>query len=102
MLLETIPKRLSYLKNLVVGMSSMMDNQEIAATTSSSPSSLIDVRYFEKYISNECLLDCLVVLFDECMSSTLRREKNVSDFLDQCKLFKNLYIELFQQKISLF
>ncbi len=33
-------------------------------------------------LSIETLLDCLIVLYDECCSSTLRREKSVSDFVD--------------------
>ena len=30
----------------------------------------------------ETLLDSFVVLYDECFNSTLRREKNVSEFVD--------------------
>lgn len=32
--------------------------------------------------SIETLLDILVVLYDECCSSTLRREKSVSEFVE--------------------
>jgi serine/threonine-protein kinase MRCK len=32
--------------------------------------------------SVETLLDILVVLYDECCSSTLRREKSVSEFVE--------------------
>lgn len=32
--------------------------------------------------SLETLLDILVVLYDECCSSTLRREKSVSEFVE--------------------
>ena len=32
--------------------------------------------------SAETLLDVLVVLFDECSNSSLRREKTVSDFIE--------------------
>jgi len=33
-------------------------------------------------VSVETLLDMLIVLYDECCSSTLRREKSVSEFVD--------------------
>lgn len=33
-------------------------------------------------LSVETLLDALVVLYDECCNSTLRREKNISEFVD--------------------
>lgn len=39
-----------------------------------------------KPISIEALLDCLLVLYDECCNSSLRREKTVSDFIDIGKL----------------
>ncbi|KAK2161691.1 hypothetical protein LSH36_111g01010 [Paralvinella palmiformis] len=35
--------------------------------------------------SIETLLDVLVVLYDECCNSTLRREKSISDFVDYAK-----------------
>lgn len=35
-----------------------------------------------KFLSIETLLDCLMVLFDECCNSSLRREKTVSDFIE--------------------
>ena len=35
--------------------------------------------------SIETLLDVLVVLYDECCNSTLRREKSISDFVDYGK-----------------
>jgi serine/threonine-protein kinase MRCK len=35
-----------------------------------------------KILSVESLLDCLIVLFDECQNSSLRREKTVSEFLE--------------------
>lgn len=39
--------------------------------------------------SIETLLDVLLVLYDECCNSSLRREKAVSDFIDfgKCKNF---------------
>lgn len=39
-----------------------------------------------KIVSIETLLDALVILYDECSNSSLRREKTVSDFLELCKL----------------
>ena len=33
-------------------------------------------------VSIETLLDVLVVLYDECCSSTLRREKSVTEFVE--------------------
>ncbi|XP_070576625.1 serine/threonine-protein kinase MRCK alpha-like isoform X2 [Ptychodera flava] len=36
-------------------------------------------------LSLECLLDILVVLYDECCNSTLRREKCISDFVEWAK-----------------
>jgi len=39
--------------------------------------------------SVETLLDILIVLYDECCSSALRREKNVSEFVEfgKCCIF---------------
>lgn len=39
----------------------------------------------ERSLSIEALLDCLVVLYDECCNSSLRREKTVSDFIELVK-----------------
>ncbi|XP_037032828.1 serine/threonine-protein kinase Genghis Khan [Bradysia coprophila] len=39
----------------------------------------------KKSVSVEGLLDCLLVLYDECCNSSLRREKTVSDFIDLVK-----------------
>ena len=36
----------------------------------------------QKSFSIETLLDVLVVLFDECSGSSLRREKTVSEFIE--------------------
>lgn len=38
--------------------------------------------------SIETLLDILLVLYDECCNSSLRREKTVSDFIQFGKYFK--------------
>ena len=37
-------------------------------------------------LSVETLLDVFLVLYDECSSSTLRREKNISEFVEFGKL----------------
>lgn len=44
----------------------------VAAATSATPLN----------ISVETLLDALLVLYDECCNSALRREKTVSDFIE--------------------
>ena len=43
--------------------------------------------------STETLLDVLVVLFDECANSSLRREKTVSDFIEfgECALGREMW-----------
>lgn len=47
-----------------------------------------------KMISIESLLDALLVLYDECCNSSLRREKTVSDFIELGKKYFliNLYL----------
>ena len=40
-----------------------------------------------KAFSIETLLDVLLVLHDECCNSTLRREKNISEFVEFGKYF---------------
>lgn len=37
-------------------------------------------------ISVETLIDCLIVLYDECQNSSLRREKTVSEFIELSEL----------------
>ena len=41
----------------------------------------------EKLMSIETLLDGLIVLYDECVNSSLRREKTVTDFIELSKKF---------------
>lgn len=36
-------------------------------------------------VSVETLIDCLIVLYDECQNSSLRREKTVSEFIELSK-----------------
>ena len=38
-------------------------------------------------VSVETLLDALLVLYDECNSTSLRREKNISEFVEFGKFF---------------
>ena len=45
----------------------------------------------EKLLSIETLLDALIVLYDECGNSSLRREKTVSDFIELSMNF-DIYI----------
>ncbi|XP_069937557.1 serine/threonine-protein kinase MRCK beta-like [Cherax quadricarinatus] len=40
--------------------------------------------------SVETLLDVLVVLYDECTNSSLRREKTVSDFIEYARMLLEL------------
>jgi hypothetical protein len=40
--------------------------------------------------SMETLLDILIVLFDECSGSSLRREKTVSEFIELGEFFLSL------------
>lgn len=41
-------------------------------------------------MSVETLLDILIVLYDECGNSTLRREKSVTDFMEWGKQMKDV------------
>ncbi|CRK98152.1 CLUMA_CG011520, isoform A [Clunio marinus] len=47
-----------------------------------------------KIVSVETLLDALVILYDECSNSSLRREKTVSDFLELLRTAVNLIKKL--------
>ncbi|EJW76781.1 hypothetical protein WUBG_12312 [Wuchereria bancrofti] len=42
----------------------------------------LNVSRGEDVFSIESLLDALICLFDECCSSTLRKEKNIADFVE--------------------
>lgn len=44
-----------------------------------------------KFLSIETLLDCILVLYDECCNSSLRREKTVSDFIELSMIFLRRY-----------
>lgn len=59
-----------------------------------SATDMVPVTHPGKTMSVEALLDCLIVLYDECCNSSLRREKTVTDFIELVKpvvqLIKNL------------
>jgi serine/threonine-protein kinase MRCK len=44
--------------------------------------------------SLETLLDILIVLYDECCLSTLRREKNIAEFIEYGKRISNSFAVL--------
>jgi hypothetical protein len=57
------------------------------------------------WYSLETLLDILIVLFDECCGSSLRREKTVSEFIDlgeclPCVILRLLFQPFFMTVIS--
>jgi hypothetical protein len=72
--LSPVERRLKQLERLLL--TSGEDGAVTTATSSSSPSTSTIT------ISVETLLDALLVLYDECFTSALRREKTVSDFLE--------------------
>lgn len=41
----------------------------------------------DEYLNVDLLLDALIVLYDECSHSTLRKEKSVSDFIERGKFY---------------
>lgn len=71
--LSPVERRLKQLERLLL--TSGEDGAVSASTSSSTSTSTIT-------ISVETLLDALLVLYDECFTSALRREKTVSDFLE--------------------
>jgi hypothetical protein len=73
--LSPVERRLKQLERLLL--TSGEDGAVTTAATSSSSSSTSTIT-----ISVETLLDALLVLYDECFTSALRREKTVSDFLE--------------------
>lgn len=66
--------RLEHLEKLIINTSAnrLRDLQSSASSVDTG----------NKILSVESLLDCLIVLFDECQNSSLRREKTVSEFLE--------------------
>ena len=51
--------------------------------------------------STETLLDILVVLFDECQASSLRREKTVSEFIELGKKLQILHTTYQSHKLCI-
>jgi len=72
-------------------------NQNPARDLQTSASEGGGVLAQSKIISVETLLDCLVVLYDECQNSSLRREKTVSEFIE---LLKNAVHNIKQLRLS--
>lgn len=57
--------------------------------------------------SVETLLDVLLLLYDECCNSTLRRDKNVSEFIEHGKknfmpVWREVFTELFLRLVSIY
>lgn len=73
--LSPVERRLKQLERLL-----LTSGDDVTTASSSSSTSSVSV-------SVETLLDALIVLYDECFHSALRREKTVSDFLDLSKFF---------------
>lgn len=83
-------KRLRQLESMIIenGASNLFldsTTQQITTTTVNSQHT--------KSISVEALLDSLIVIYDECCNSSLRREKTVTDFIE---LFKPI-VQLIKQ-----
>lgn len=66
--LSPVERRLKQLERLL-----LTSGGEEASSSSSTTTTIISV---------ETLIDALLVLYDECCNSALRREKTVSDFLE--------------------
>lgn len=75
--LSPVERRLKQLERLL-----LTSGEDGAVTTVSSSASSSSIS-----ISVETLLDALLVLYDECFHSALRREKTVSDFLELSESF---------------
>lgn len=76
-------KRLRQLESLIIenGSSSLLHgNQGTVGTVGCN-----ETNNPGKSLSVEAMLDCLLVLYDECCNSSLRREKTVSDFIELVK-----------------
>ena len=103
LLLDSITKRIKQLEDLITDNNAANLLKHVAllttkiatssaltaATTSITnqlEASLNTSVHSGKIVSVETLLDALVILFEECSNSTLRREKTVSDFLELRKL----------------
>jgi hypothetical protein len=95
---DTITKRLKQLEDLIIDNNAtnlLKHIAQVTATITATSSALSSATstsithqldsHSGKIVSVETLLDVLVILYDECSNSSLRREKTVSDFLEICK-----------------
>lgn len=73
------------LKHVALLTTTMATSSALTAATTSITNQLESSLNTGKIVSIETLLDALVILYDECSQSSLRREKTVSDFLELCK-----------------
>lgn len=75
-------KRLRQLESLIIenGSSSLLHGSTGTGGTGNN-----ETNNPGKSLSVEAMLDCLLVLYDECCNSSLRREKTVSDFIELVK-----------------
>lgn len=63
----------------------------ITSSTSNFIADLSESLNSGKILSIETLLDAIIILYDECSTSSLRREKSVSDFVEMSmECYKNL------------
>lgn len=72
--------------------SNMMENNTTSTTTTTTTTTTNNAKSLStispgRSLSIESLLDSLLVLYDECCGSSLRREKTVSDFIELCEYF---------------
>lgn len=101
--LDSITKRIKQLEDLITdnNASNLLKHVALLTTTIATSSALTAATtsitnqleanlntsvHSGKIVSIETLLDSLVILYDECSNSSLRREKTVSDFLELCKI----------------
>lgn len=96
--LDSVVKRVKQLEELITDNNASNLVKQVAilttsiassalATTTSISNQLDASTNSGKIISIETLLDAIVILYDECSNSSLRREKTVSDFLELCEYF---------------
>lgn len=100
--LDSVVKRVKQLEELITDNNASNLVKQVAilttsiassalATTTSISNQLDASTNSGKIISIETLLDAIVILYDECSNSSLRREKTVSDFLELCE-YINFYL----------
>lgn len=99
--LDSITKRIKQLEDLITdnNATNLLKHVALLTTTIATSSALtaattsitnqLEANNSGKIVSIETLLDALVILFDECSNSSLRREKTVSDFLELRKLTRD-------------